>query len=115
MKIILQSKPFTFLDYIHNDKIYLFTQFFIPHSNERYSEIKLALKENVENDNIDEIILLNEEIYSSEQLGVNTYKIKQINIHNRLKFSDVFHYIRTKKVNGYMLLVSLFLLYNCKF
>lgn len=106
MKIILQSKPFTFLDYIHNDKIYLFTQFFIPNNNERYSEIKLTLKENVENDNIDEIILLNEEIYSSEQLGVDTYKIKQINIHNRLKFSDVFHYIRTKEVNGYMLLAN---------
>jgi hypothetical protein len=106
MKIILQSESFTFLNTIQNDKVYLFTQFFIPNSNDRYNEVKLSLKENVNNKSIDQIILLNEMIYDDEQLGIESNKIKQVNINKRLKFSDVFHYIRSERIRGYMLLIN---------
>ena len=91
MKIILQSKEFSFSNTSNFDNIYLFTQFFIPDNEKRYNELKRTLFENVNNPSIHQIILLNEQIYSSVELGIESNKIKQINIQHRLKFSDIFH------------------------
>ena len=62
------------------DNIYLFSQFFVHKDEKRNEEIKFCLKKNVENKFIYKIILLNEKIYSEEELGVSSEKILQINL-----------------------------------
>lgn len=82
------------------DDIILITQFFIPTDQERYKEIKKALDKNCLNKKIQKIYLLNEKIYSSEELGSNSNKIEQINIESRLSFKKVFDFIDEQKING---------------
>lgn len=106
MKIILQSKEFSFSNTSNFDNIYLFTQFFIPDNEKRYNELKRTLFENVNNPSIHQIILLNEQIYSSVELGIESNKIKQINIQHRLKFSDIFQYVRKTRTNGYIIMAN---------
>ena len=72
------------------DPIHLVTQFYIPKSLERYEEVKEALRRNVANSKIDSIILLNEKMYTHEELGVKSSKIQQVLISNRVHFSDLF-------------------------
>ena len=87
-----------------NDEIILIQQFFIHSSTERYKEIKETLAYNVHNNCIDKIILLNERIYSSDELGISSDKIKQVNIKKRLTYKDVFDYARTVGNNKYIIL-----------
>ena len=88
------------------DKINLFYQFFIHSKNPRSKEIKKCLKFNVQNEFIDQIYLLNEKIYSTEELGIESEKIIQINIETRLKFKDVFNYINDNKIQGYNVIIN---------
>ena len=90
-----------------NDKIYVFSQFFIHQDSIRQNEIRYCLQQNVENSCIDQIFLLNEKIYSSHELGITSPKIKQINIGNRLKFSDVFDFVIKEKINGYICIINI--------
>lgn len=87
-----------------NDEIILIQQFFIHSNSERYKEIKETLSYNTYNKYIDKIILLNERIYSSEELGVSSDKIKQVNIKKRLTYKDVFDYAETLGDNKYIIL-----------
>ena len=106
MKLIIKSKKLHQNKTINNDPIHLFSQFFIPTDQHRYNEIKFCLKQNVENSQIDHIHLLVERIYTSHELGITSDKIIQTNINKRLSFQDVFIYIRTKNIQGYLVLLN---------
>jgi len=80
-----------------DEPIFLFQQFFIPSNEERYNEVKECIKKNVEDDKFDKIYLLNERIYSDEELGVKNDKIVQINIGQRLTYESFFNHIHEKK------------------
>ena len=86
--------------------IHLITQFFIHRDPTRYSEIKECLRRNVQNPNITFIHLLNERIYSVDELGVDSPKIIQTNIEVRLKYQHVFKYIRENAIKGYHILAN---------
>ena len=74
-------------------KIILIQQFFIHKDKKRQKELVETLIMNVHNKNIDEIHLLNERIYTYEELGSNSTKIKQVvDSGKRLTFSDVMKY-----------------------
>ena len=63
----------------NNDKkIVLVQQFFIHNDPQRHKEILETLTMNVHNDNIDEIHLINERLYTSVEMGTNSKKIHQI-------------------------------------
>jgi len=90
------------------DKVILIQQFYVDKIPHRHTENKFCLKQNVNNKFIDKIILLNEEIYTNEQLGLKTQssKIKQINIKTRLTYKDVFYYINNLNLKGYIVLAN---------
>ena len=88
------------------DNVYLFSQFFIHKDEKRNEEIKHCLKQNVANTYIKQIVLLNEKIYSDEELGVTSEKIKQIDMGKRLKFSHVFDYVLEKNIKGYIAIAN---------
>ena len=94
---------------INNHSIYLVQQFFIHNDSQRYKEIKYCLKENIKLNLFEKIILLNEKIYSKEELGLNDNemnKIIQINIIHRLKYNHVFLEIQKLNINGYIVLAN---------
>lgn len=95
----------------HTDK-HLFTQFFIHKDNTRYQEIKKCLRKNVDNPHITTIYLLNERIYTGEELGLYSSKIIQVNIGNRLKYQDVFKYISENSIKGYHILANSDILFD---
>ena len=82
----------------NNDSIVLIQQFFIHPNKDRQNEIEYCIKKNIENPHINEIILLNEEIYKTAIL--NHKKIKQVNLQRRLKFSDILRYIKYELNNS---------------
>jgi hypothetical protein len=71
-------------------KIIVFTQYFEYLDDLRQLELDTCLKINCNNPFIDEIILLNEQIYDND-IMTHT-KIKQIDISHRLTYNDVFNY-----------------------
>jgi hypothetical protein len=87
-------------------KILLFNQFYIPENPRRYAEIKECLLKNVENSHVDSIYLLNERIYNIEELGIESDKIIQVDISRRMLFSDIFHYVTTHNINGYIVIMN---------
>lgn len=92
----------------HNkDPIYLVMQFFIHKNNSRQEEIKYCLKRNI--DKFDKIYLLNEKIYSKEELGLDEEEmenIQQINIEKRLKYKGAFDFMKKNNKKGYYVLCN---------
>lgn len=88
------------------NQFHLFTQFFISSNPQRNQEIKECLRKNAENPLIHTIHLLNERVYSPNELGTHSTKIKQVDIKARLKYKDVFQYIRTNEIKGYHVIVN---------
>ena len=43
------------------------------------------------------------EIYSKEELGVESEKIDQKNITNRIRFKDIFEFVEKEKLKGYII------------
>ena len=84
------------------DPIILIQQFFIPQDNQRYKEIKDALQKNIENPHLSKIYLLNERIYSNEELDVSSNKIVQVNLQKRISFKDVFDFVENENIQGYI-------------
>ena len=84
-----------------NNPIFLIYQFFIHKNKERHSEIQLALKKNVSNEFINKIYLLNERIYTDEELGISSKKIKQILLNKRINFKNIFDFVSGNNLNGY--------------
>jgi hypothetical protein len=92
--------------YNYVDNIYLIQQFFIPSNAARKREIVETLKNNCNVDKISKIILLNERIYTKAELGLNDkqfLKIQQVNINKRLTYRDVFEYVQTSNLKGYII------------
>lgn len=90
----------------YKDDIYLIQQFFIHSDEYRYKEIKFCLKRNISNKFIKSVILLNERIYTKEELGLNEeeYKrVKQVDIRHRLKYKDVIEYVIDEGLKGYII------------
>ena len=106
MKIINFSRSIEKGSVENKNPIFLFYQFFIHNNPHRNNEIKKCLKLNVENTYIDKIYLLNEKIYTDDELGVSSDKIIQIDIKSRLKFKDVFNYITNNNIYGYNVIIN---------
>ncbi len=110
-KIIHKSDVNILLEKEENEKIFLFTQYFIPNDANRYKEIKQTLNYNLVNSAINNVYLLNEKIYSNKELGLKNVeninnKIKQINIKKRLSFKSIFDYVKKNNINGYIVIAN---------
>lgn len=89
------------------DRIIIFTQFYIPKNKERYKEIKETLRKNVENKFITNILLVNERRYTEKEMGIYHKKIIQIVQKKRMKFIDVFTYIKKwSNIKGYIIVAN---------
>lgn len=84
--------------------INLFQQFYINKIDERQNEIRKTLLYNCNNNSINNIYLLNERIYSDEELGVKSDKIKQIVIDKRMTYQDVFTFVENNNIDGYIII-----------
>jgi hypothetical protein len=110
---LFRSTPFWCLSNAANlgdevaGNITLITQFFIGGTPARTNELKTSLRVNSVNAKIDKIILLNERIYTNEELGVKSDKIQQIVIGKRLDYKTVFDVVEREKIDGYIVLANL--------
>jgi hypothetical protein len=86
--------------------IVLVQQFYLPDNKERREEIKLALRCNCNNDTIDRIVLLNERIYTADELGIANEKIEQIDISHRITYRDVFDFSNKLPEDSYIVLAN---------
>ena len=87
------------------DLIYLITQFYIAKNKDRNEENKFCLKKNTKI--FDEIHLLNERIYTREELGLTEEEmenVKQFNIGKRIYFSDWLSH--SKNIFGFSVLAN---------
>lgn len=110
MKFLLQSSITTKKSFKTIDKtqIHVFSQFFLHSNHLRREEISTCLRKNIGNDSIYKIHLLNEKIYTDDELGVSkNSKIVQTNIHRRIMFKDVFKYVRKNKIEGYIVIANI--------
>jgi len=92
-------------------QINLFQQFFIHSNPERNKELQYCLAMNVMNPVIDYIYLLTEyetdyTPYTAEQLGITSEKIIQIPLNHRMKYSDVFHFVKELNCYGYIIIAN---------
>jgi hypothetical protein len=72
-------------------KLTFITQYYLPKQAKRAKEVDVCLRKNVENQYIDEIVLLNESDLSNKY--VNSSKITQVVINQRLYYDTVIRYI----------------------
>jgi len=84
--------------------INLFQQFYINKIYERQNEIRKTLLYNCNNNLINNIYLLNERIYTDEELGVKSDKIKQIVIGKRMTYQDIFTFVENNNIDGYIII-----------
>ena len=82
----------------------LFQQFYINKIDERQNEIRKTLLYNCNNNSINNIYLLNERIYTDEELGLKSNKIKQIVINKRMTYQDVFTFVENNNIDGYIII-----------
>ena len=97
--IVLYGEPTT-------DSIISVSQFFIHPDAARHQEIQYCLFANCVNPNVNRIILLNERIYSTEELGLINpcSKIEQIIIGKRLTYREVIEQVTSLNLTGYIVL-----------
>jgi len=86
-----------------NQPIYLIYQYFVHRDTSRNKELQDCLRRNVENSSITKIFLLNKKIYSDKELGIQSDKIDQRNIVHRIKFKDIFNFVETEQLKGYII------------
>ena len=93
--------------------IYLIQQYFVSDNRERQNEIKYCLRMNIKQNLFTKIILLNERIYTKEELGLeNIHNIIQVNINRRMMFSDVFMAIKKMELDGYIVFANSDIFYD---
>lgn len=83
------------------EKIWLFTQFYIPKINSRYQEILDTLEYNLKNPLIERIVLFcenNQDMDKFTKKYQNQTKIKLISLGKRLTYSDFLKYVGTDQV-----------------
>ena len=73
-------------------------------NNDFNKEILETLKFNVNNEMITKIILLNKKLYTPEQLGITSKKIKQVKLDKNLTFKDVFNQVYGDSLTGYIII-----------
>ena len=88
------------------DKINLIYQYFIHNNDARCKELDFCLHQNVKNPLIDKIYLLNERIYTNNELGIQSDKIIQYDIKDRLTFKTVFEFINEENLKGYCVIAN---------
>jgi hypothetical protein len=91
------------------ENIYLCQQFFISADPVRKIEILECLRKNL-SVGFSKIILLNERIYTQDELNVNDEEMKmieQIIINKRLSYNDFFKYVNESQLNGFMVLSNI--------
>ena len=89
-----------------NHDIIIIQQFYIDKNPQRQNEIRNCLSFNVHNKSVTKIILLNERIYTNDELGVSSNKIKQVTISKRLTYKDVFDYVQAYCKNCTIILAN---------
>ena len=101
------SRPLNLGHSSTNDNINVIYQFFIPDNKERYKEIKECLIQNINNRYVDKVILLNERMYTHQELGIkNSDKLEQIDIGKRLTFAETFRQISERNIVGYNVIMN---------
>lgn len=93
-------------NYEKPDNINLITQFYIDKNEERQKEIIKTLHLNVNNNFIHKIYLLNERIYTNQELGIESDKIIQIILNHRVSFKDIFQAIENISIKGYIVIAN---------
>jgi hypothetical protein len=88
------------------DAINLIGQFYIDKNEARQNEIRETLFLNVNNESINKIYLFNERDYTADELGVTSDKIIQIVVGERLSFENIFKYVETYKIQGYIVIAN---------
>uniref|UniRef100_A0A6C0CLL0 Uncharacterized protein n=1 Tax=viral metagenome TaxID=1070528 RepID=A0A6C0CLL0_9ZZZZ len=91
---------------VTNDPINIIYQFYVDKNRTRHKELQHSLIFNVKNENVQNIYLINEREYSPQELGVNSPKIKQINVGKRLTFKETFDTIETHNIKGYNVIIN---------
>ena len=102
MITIRRSEKCELLKEMKCDPIILIYQFFVHKNTLRQAEITECLRLNVANPNISKIVLLNEKVYSEDELGVKSDKIQQVNVGQRLRFRDIFEHVHSLNIQGYI-------------
>jgi len=87
-----------------DDDIHVILQYFVHANPERDAELKLALRFICEHPLVTAVHLLNERIY--DDLEIADPKIRQYCLGTRLKFKDVFKYLREHQVRGYYVIIN---------
>jgi hypothetical protein len=109
MKSVFLSKQLEVADApnTQDNEIHIFTQFFIHRKDSRNEELRYCLKTNQANPFVYKIHLLNEKLYTLQEMGLSTNdKIHQEIIGKRLSFQSVFQYIRENKIKGYCVMMN---------
>ena len=101
-----QISPQSIDEPIVTGDIVLFQQYYIDNNPERHAENKKCLFYNSNNNSITKIILLNERLYSDEELGVKSGKIVQVVTGKRLSYKDAFDYVSNNNIEGYLILAN---------
>jgi len=71
----------------------------IKRRNQRYN-----LRLNVENEFISKIILLNKKIFTGDELGIDSKKIKQVKLGKKVTYKDVFNQVHGDGLKGYVII-----------
>jgi hypothetical protein len=94
----------------NNDNIYLITQFFIHPNKERYEEIVYCLKENIKLNKFKKIYLVNEKLYTKEELMLNNEEFKNIKqiVYNgdRMTYKHAFNLVKEHNLKGYIIITN---------
>ncbi len=107
MKILNFSKSTCLLQDPTKDPINIFCQYYIDSNRDRAKEIVQCLRLNNENPYISNIYLLNERIYTPEELNIaEPNKIIQVNMSKRISYQDVFKYITDNNIIGYHVILN---------
>jgi len=111
MKALFISKALEIAETVNAEDtdVHVFTQFFVHKNKSRNEEIRYCLAQNYANPHIDHIHLLNERIYTDEEMGLAapvSDKVRQEVIGKRLTFQSVFQYIREQGLKGYFVLLN---------
>jgi hypothetical protein len=117
MKSIFISKPLDLLNEPYSgpdNEIHVFTQFFIHRQNFRNEELKFCLASNLSNPHLTKVHLLNERIYSNQELGLSdegaaalSGRLVQYDTGGkRLTPQIVLQYIRERGIRGYLIFTN---------
>lgn len=95
------------------DPIHVFNQFFIPPDAGRHAELQFCLRANLLNPAVAAVHLLNERLYTAEEMGIADlptvqHKLFQtvVGLGHRLTFRDVLAHARTTDIRGFLVLAN---------